>query len=157
MSAVIRLLIDGDACPVKDEAYRVAGRYGLKTLVVANRFMNIPQSPLIERVIVPDGPDVADDWIVEQAGPADIVITSDIPLAVRALDKGASVLRPNGEEIDERSAGMVSAMRDLMQGLRETGAVTTYNAAFGKSDRSRFLSALDTLIVRIRRKAALQR
>ena len=119
--------------------------------------MNIPQSPLIERIIVPDGPDVADDWIAEQAGPADIVITSDIPLAVRALDKGASVLRPNGEEIDERSAGMVSAMRDLMQGLRETGAVTTYNAAFGKSDRSRFLSALDTLIVLIRRKAALQR
>ncbi|KXV38896.1 hypothetical protein AD942_11885 [Gluconobacter japonicus] len=153
----MRLLVDADACPVKDEIYRVAGRYGLQTLVVANRWINIPQSPLIERVVVPEGPDVADDWIAEQAVAFDIVVTNDVPLAVRCLDKSAAVLRPNGEEIDERSVGMVSAMRDLMHNLRETGTVNTYNPSFGKADRSRFLSALDTLIVRLRRKAVLSK
>ncbi|MFT8345498.1 YaiI/YqxD family protein [Gluconobacter oxydans] len=157
MAETTRLLVDADACPVKDEIYRVGARYGLKTIIVANSWMNIPQSPLIERIVVPEGPDVADDWIAEQVTPADIVITNDVPLAVRCLSKQASVLRPNGEEIDDRSVGMVSAMRDLMQGLRETGTVTTYNPSFGKADRSRFLSALDTLIVRLRRKAALAR
>nr|WP_249198148.1 YaiI/YqxD family protein [Gluconobacter kondonii] len=147
-------MVDADACPVKDEIYRVGARYGLKTIIVANSWMNVPQSALIERVVVPEGPDVADDWIAEQVTASDIVITSDIPLAVRCLAKKGSVLRPNGEEIDERSVGMVSAMRDLMQGLRETG-MTTYNPSFSKNDRSRFLSALDTLIVRLRRKAAL--
>ncbi|GBR70037.1 YaiI/YqxD family protein [Gluconobacter kanchanaburiensis] len=155
MTKATRILVDADACPVKDEIYRVGARYGLQAVVVANSWMNIPQSPLIERVIVPEGPDVADDWIAEQATPLDIIVTNDIPLAVRCLAKQASVLRPNGEEIDERSVGMVSAMRDLMQGLRETGAVTTYNPSFGKADRSRFLSALDTLIVRLRRKAGM--
>ncbi|MBS1064666.1 YaiI/YqxD family protein [Gluconobacter kondonii] len=154
MSNTTRLLVDADACPVKDEIYRVGARYGLKTIIVANSWMNVPQSALIERVVVPEGPDVADDWIAEQVTASDIVITSDIPLAVRCLAKKGSVLRPNGEEIDERSVGMVSAMRDLMQGLRETG-MTTYNPSFSKNDRSRFLSALDTLIVRLRRKAAL--
>ncbi|EHH69096.1 YaiI/YqxD family protein [Gluconobacter morbifer] len=155
MTAEVRVLVDADACPVKDEVYRVAGRYGLRTLVVANRWLNVPQSPLIDRVVVPDGMDEADHWIADNSTASDIVVTNDVPLAVRCLEHGTSVLRPNGEEIDERSVGMVSAMRDLMHDLRETGGITTHNPSFGKADRSRFLSTLDTLIVRIRRKAAL--
>ncbi|QDH17312.1 YaiI/YqxD family protein [Swingsia samuiensis] len=148
----MRLFIDADACPVKDEVYRVAGRYGLHTYVVANQWINVPPSPAIERIVVEISPDAADDWIVEQVSDGDIIITNDIPLAVRGLQKNAAILRPNGTEIDHNSVGLVSAMRDLMHDLRETGEMTSRNAAFSKADRSRFLSALDTLIVKQRRK-----
>ena len=93
----IILYIDADACPVKDEAYRVAQRHGLRTFVVANSFMAVPRDPMIERVVVPSGPDVADDWIVERANEAAVVITSDIPLADRCVKAGASVIAPNGK------------------------------------------------------------
>ncbi|HEX4935688.1 MAG TPA: DUF188 domain-containing protein, partial [Gemmatimonadaceae bacterium] len=86
----IRIFIDADACPVKDEAYKVAARHGLKTFVVSNAFMNVPRDPMIERVIVPAGPDVADDWIAERAGPSDVVVTADVPLADRCVKAGAT-------------------------------------------------------------------
>src|SRR5882757_5782319 len=93
----IRIFVDADACPVKPEIYKVAERYGLKVFVVANSFMNVPRSDMIERVIVTQGPDVADDWIVERAGASDIVITADIPLAGRCLRNGATVISPTGK------------------------------------------------------------
>ncbi|GBQ55218.1 YaiI/YqxD family protein [Acidomonas methanolica] len=148
---MIRMFIDSDACPVKDEVYRVAGRYGLHVFVVSNRMIAVPQSPLIERVVVEAGPDVADDWIAERVSDRDIVITSDIPLAARCVEKGAFVIEPKGRLLDRDAIGMALAMRNLMTDLREAGVMTSNGASFGKADRSRFLSALDTLVVRARK------
>lgn len=148
---MIRIFIDSDACPVKDEVYRVAERYSLPVFVVANRMIAIPQSPLIERVVVEAGPDVADDWIAEHVLERDIVITSDIPLAARCVEKGAFVVDPKGRVLDTDAIGMALAMRNLMTDLRETGVMTSNGPAFGKADRSRFLSVLDTLVVRARK------
>ncbi len=120
----IRIFVDADACPVKQEVYRVAERYDLKVFVVANSFMNVPRSDMIERVIVPDGPDVADDWIVERATANDIVITADIPLAGRCVRNGATVIGPTGKPFDDNSIGMALATRDLMTDLRSAGATT---------------------------------
>ena len=110
----IRIFIDADACPVKPETYRVAERYGLKVLVVANSFMAVPRSDMIERVIVSEGADVADDWIVERVTDNDIVITADIPLAGRCVRKGATVIGPTGKPFTEDSIGMALATRDLL-------------------------------------------
>jgi uncharacterized protein YaiI (UPF0178 family) len=151
-SAAIRLFIDADACPVKDEVYKVAQRYGLKTWVVANAFLMVPASPLIERVVVDAGPDVADDWIAEQARPGDIVITNDIPLAGRALKAGAAALAPNGRAFTEDSIGAALSQRTLMEHLRSTGEITGGPKPFDRQDRSRFLGALDEAIQRERRK-----
>ena len=120
----IRIFVDADACPVKSEVYKVAERYGLKVFIVANSFMNVPRSDMIERVIVPDGPDIADNWIAERAGASDIVITADIPLAGRCVRNGASVISPIGKPFDDNSIGMALATRDLMTDLRSAGAVT---------------------------------
>ena len=122
--AAIRIFIDADACPVKPEIYRVAERYGLQVFVVANAFMAVPRSELIERVIVSEGPDVADDWIVERVTARDIVITADIPLAGRCVGKGATVIGPTGKPFTEDSIGMALATRDLLTDLRSAGAVT---------------------------------
>lgn len=143
---MIRIFIDSDACPVKDEVYRVAGRYGLRAFVVSNRMIAVPDSQLIERVVVDAGPDVADDWIAERVADRDIVITTDIPLAARCVEKGAYVLEPKGRVLDGDAIGMALAMRNLMTDLRSAGMMTSGGAAFGKADRSRFLSALDTLV-----------
>ncbi len=151
----IRIFIDADACPVKNEVYRVAERYGLKVFVVANSFMNVPRSDMIERVIVTQGPDIADDWIVERAGETDIVITSDSPLAGRSVKKGASVLSPTGKMFDNDSIGMALATRDLMTDLRSAGAVTRGPPPLTRQDISRFLSALDLAVVRVKRKTGL--
>ena len=148
----ITLYIDADACPVKDEVYKVAARHRMKTFVVANSFMLIPRDPMIERVIVAAGPDAADDWIVERAAPGSIVITADIPLAARAIKAGADVIGPTGKPFTESSIGMALATRNLMQDLRETGAVTGGPRPFGPRDRSTFLSALDLAIVRLKRR-----
>ena len=150
-SGMTRIFIDSDACPVKDEVYRVAGRYGLHTLVVANRMIALPDSPLIERVVVEAGPDVADDWIAERSVENDIVITADIPLAARCVGKGVHVLDPKGRVLDADAIGMALAMRNLMTDLRSAGMMTPGGAAFGKADRSRFLSALDTLVNKARK------
>jgi len=151
----IRIFVDADACPVKNEVYRVAERYGLKVFVVANSFMNVPRSDMIERVIVTQGPDVADDWIVERAGECDIVITADIPLAGRSVKKGVSVLSPTGKMFDNDSIGMALATRDLMTDLRSAGAVTRGPPPLTRQDISRFLSALDLAVTRLKRKFEL--
>ena len=146
------IFIDADACPVKDEVYKVAARYRLKVFVVANSFINTPRDPMIERVLVQSGPDAADDWIVEHAHAAAIVITTDIPLADRSLKAGASVIAPNGKAFTQSSIGMALATRNLMQDLRETGTVTGGPKPFGPRDRSTFLSALGLAVVQLKRK-----
>jgi uncharacterized protein YaiI (UPF0178 family) len=146
-----RIYVDADACPVKDEIYRVAERHGLPVTVVAGNFIRVPQHPLIDRVAAGSGMDAADDWIAERAGRGDIVITSDIPLASRCVKAGAEVLAPNGKPFTEQSIGMTLAVRNLMTDLRETGEVTGGPRAFAPRDRSTFLSALDQAIRRIQR------
>ena len=149
-----RIFIDADACPVRDETYRVALRYGLRTFVVSNSMMAIPDTPLIERVVVTQGMDVADDWIADRAAAHDIVISADIPRAARCVAQGACVLDPRGRILDENAIGMALAVRNLMTDLRDTGAITQGNRGFTRADRSTFLSALDTAVVRARRQAA---
>jgi len=151
----IRIFVDADACPVKPEIYKVAERYGLKVLVVANSFMNVPREPTIERVIVSEGPDVADNWIVERAGQTDIVITADIPLAARCVKNGATVIGPTGKPFDDNSIGMVLATRDFMTGLRSAGVVTRGPPPLSRQDISRFLSALDLAVTMLKRKLNL--
>lgn len=148
---MLDLYIDADACPVKQEIYRVAERYGLDVFVVANDWMRVPDDPRIRLVTVADGLDVADDWIAERAGQGDIAITSDIPLAARCIKNGARALAPNGHPFTEDSIGDVLATRNLMTELRETGEIRTSGRPFGKQDRSRFLQSLDTAIQAIKR------
>ncbi len=146
-----RIFVDADACPVKDEVYRVAARYGVRVFVVSNSMINIPVSPLIERVVVESGPDVADGWIAERAGARDVVVTSDVPLAARCVKAGAAVLAPNGKLFDETTIGLALATRNLMDDLRSAGQVTGGPRPFSVRDRSSFLSALDVAVTRARR------
>jgi uncharacterized protein YaiI (UPF0178 family) len=147
----VALYIDADACPVKDEAVRVAERHGLVIHFVSNAFMRLPEGPLINRRVVPEGPDAADDWIAERAGKGDIVVTADIPLAARCLKAGARVVGPTGKPFTDAGIGMALAMRDLSRHLRETGESAGYNAGFTRQDRSRFLQALEEAVQAIRR------
>jgi len=149
----LEVFVDADACPVKDEVYRVAGRHGLKVHVVANSYMAVPVGPLIERVVVDGGFDAADDWIAARAGPGAIVITADVPLASRCVKAGAAVIAPTGRPFTENSVGMALATRNLLQDLRASGEITGGPKPFSKRDRSAFLSALDETIVRLRRAA----
>ncbi|MFC3712709.1 YaiI/YqxD family protein [Sphingoaurantiacus capsulatus] len=151
MNGAIAILIDGDACPVKEEAYRVARRYGVPVKVVANAYINVPREPLIERVVVDGGFDAADDWIAERSDPLSIVVTADILLADRALKKGAKVIGPTGKPFDAGSIGNAVAQRALMADLRAMGEVSGGPAPFSKTDRSRFLSALDEAVNRLKR------
>jgi uncharacterized protein YaiI (UPF0178 family) len=148
----MRIFIDADACPVKDEVYKVAARYGLKTFVVSNSFIQIPASPMIERMIVDAGPDVADDWIADQAEPGDIVVTNDIPLADRVLKKDAAAIAPNGRTFTADSIGQALAQRSIMEHIRSTGEITGGPRPFERGDRSRFLQALDEAVNREKRK-----
>ena len=148
-----RIFVDADACPVKDEVYKAARRYGLKVFVVAGTFLMAPREPLIERVIVEAGPDAADDWIAEQVGRGDIVVTHDIPLADRSLKAGALVIGPSGRVFTEDSIGQALASRAIGEHLRSVGEVTRGPAPFQAKDRSRFLSALDEAVHRARRLA----
>jgi len=139
------IFVDADACPVKDEAMRVAERLGLVITYVSNGGVRPSRDPMVRIIVVPQGADAADDWIVEQAQANDIVLTADIPLASRAIDKGCHVLGFTGKPFTSASIGMALAMRDLNQHLRETGESKGYNPGFRPADRSAFLSALDTL------------
>jgi uncharacterized protein YaiI (UPF0178 family) len=150
----LRIYIDADACPVKDETYRVAARYGIGVFVVANSPILVPRAPGIERVVVASGPDAADDWIVERAGSGAIVVTADIPLASRCVKVGAEVLAPTGKRFSQDSIGMALATRNLMDHLRETGQATSGPKAFGPRDRSNFLGALDNAVTRLKRAGA---
>lgn len=148
----MEIFVDADACPVKEEALKVAERHGLVIHFVANSWMRLPESPLVRRVVVADGPDAADDWIAGQAGHADITVTADIRLAARCLSAGAHVVSPSGKPFTPSTIGMALAMRDLAQHLRETGESRGFNAEFTRQDRSRFLQALETAVQACKRK-----
>ncbi len=148
MTRNIEIFVDADACPVKEEIKKVAERHGLITTFVANGGLRPSRDPQIRTVIVPSGPDEADDWIVDNIMQNDIAVTADIPLAQRVVAKGALVLKPNGKVFSPDNIGMAVAMRDLKHDLRETGAITTHNPTFSGRDRSQFLSAMDTTVRR---------
>ncbi len=145
------IYVDADACPVKEEIYRVARRYGSKVFVIANSPMRVPQEENFEFVGVSGGFDVADDWIAERARTGDIVITADIPLAGRCLQQGARVLGPTGLEFTEDAIGDALATRALLDMLRQSGDFRGGPSPFARSDRSRFLSKLDELVHVVRR------
>jgi uncharacterized protein len=145
------IYVDADACPVKEEIYRVARRHEAKVYVVSNNPIRVPAEPLIEMVVVKGGFDAADDWIVEQIGGGDVAVTTDIPLAGRCLRKGARVLGPKGYTFTEDSIGEALATRGLLEMLRQSGEHGGGPAPFAKADRSRFLSKLDEVLHAIRR------
>ena len=141
------LYIDADACPVKSEAEHVASRHQVKMYIVSNGGLRPSQNPLVETIIVPDGPDVADMWIAERAGVGDVVLTGDIPLAAKCIEGGAMVLKHNGETLTAANIGNVLAARDLMAELRAADPFRQGGGkSFTKSDRSRFLNALETTL-----------
>ena len=154
MAVVPQILVDADACPVKDEIYRVAWRHEVPVKVVSNSRLRVPEHPLIERVVVSDGFDAADDWIAEAANARSIVVTADILLADRALKAGASVLGPNGKPFTLASIGPAIATRAIMADLR-SGMSDAMGGPppFSKADRSQFLQALDSALVRLKRQA----
>jgi uncharacterized protein YaiI (UPF0178 family) len=145
------IYVDADACPVKDEVYRVAERCRLPVFVVCNAWIRIPQGPLVTLMVVDAGPDVADDWIAERAGAGDIVVTADIPLAERALKAGAQALHPTGRVFTADNIGGALASRAVGEHLRSMGEVTSGPRPFAPADRSRFLQALDAAVVKARR------
>ena len=151
MSGVLRILVDADACPVKDEIYKVAFRLEVPVVIVSNSRMRIPDHPLVSRMIVSDGFDAADDWIAEACDAASVVITADILLADRCLKAGGTVLAHNGKPFTTASIGSAVATRAIMADLRAGGDIIGGPAPFSKTDRSRFLSSLDEVLVRLAR------
>ena len=149
----MNILVDADACPVKDEIYKVAWRHAVPVTIVSNSIIRVPAHPLVERVVVSEGFDAADDWIAERAGAGSICITADILLADRCLKAGAQVIAPNGKPFTTSSIGAAVATRAIMADLR-AGAVGDAIGGpppFSKADRSRFLSALDEALVGLKR------
>jgi uncharacterized protein YaiI (UPF0178 family) len=149
---LLHIYVDADACPVKQEVYRVARRYQLDVTLVANSWMRTPDEPWIALEVVKDGFDAADDWIVDHVEPEDLVITADIPLASRCMQKGSRAIGPTGRPFTEDNIGDAVATRDLLSVLRDAGEITGGPAPLTKRDRSRFLQALDEAIQDIRRK-----
>jgi uncharacterized protein YaiI (UPF0178 family) len=147
----LQIFVDADACPVKEEAAKVAARHGLIIHYVSNSHMRLPIGDNVKRVVVSDGADAADNWIAEQCVIGDIVVTADIPLASRAIKKGAQVISHIGKPFTQDSIGMALAMRDLMSQLRETGEVRGNNPVFTPADRSRFLQGLENIIQALKR------
>jgi len=147
-AASIEIFVDADACPVKDEIYRVASRYALPVSVVANSRLYVPPGLGALLVLVPEGPDAADDWIAQAVRPGDVVVTADVPLAARCLKAGARVLGSNGRPFDEDSIGSALATRDLKADLRGAGVQTGGPPPLSARDRQRFLSKLDELVQR---------
>jgi len=149
---LLHLFVDADACPVKEEVYRVAGRLHLSVTLVANSWMRVPSEEWIRLEVVGAGLDAADDWIAERVRPGDIVVTTDVPLASRCIKEGASVVGPNGRRFTEDNIGDALATRDLLADLRSGGERTGGPAPLGKRERSRFLQQLDEVIQSIRRR-----
>ncbi|WP_319530017.1 YaiI/YqxD family protein [uncultured Cohaesibacter sp.] len=147
----IEILVDADACPVKDEIYKVAERHRVPVTLVANQFMRLPRDIEVSFVKVEDGPDAADDHIVSVAHPAAVVVTADILLAQRCLEKGASVIGTTGKPFTDNSIGSAVAMRNLMADLRDGGEIGGGPPPFSKADRSRFLSSLHETLEKLRR------
>jgi uncharacterized protein YaiI (UPF0178 family) len=148
---LLDIYVDADACPVKQEIYRVAKRYGLKVILVSNSWMRAPESSWLKLIVVDKGEDIVDDWIADQVDTGDLVITGDIPLAWRCLKEGAQVLGNTGRPFTLDNIGNVLSIRDLLHDLREQGMITDGPKPFAKKDRSRFLQELDKMIVQIRR------
>jgi uncharacterized protein YaiI (UPF0178 family) len=148
---MLHIFVDADACPVKPEVYRVAKRYGLGVTLVANRWMRVPNEPLVALEVVSGAQDAADDWIVGHAGPLDIVVTADVLLASRCLKGGARVVGPAGKPFTEDSIGQTVAMRDLLAELRGAGEITGGPPPLRQRDRSLFLQQLDDTIQSVRR------
>ncbi len=148
---MIRILVDADACPVKDEVYRVAERHAAGVAIVSNSHMRVPLVPWVERVVVSDGFDAADDWIAGAADRDSVVVTADILLADRCLKAGATVIAPNGKPFTGASIGSAIATRAIMADLRAGGEQLGGPPPFAKTDRSRFLQSLDTALVRLAR------
>jgi hypothetical protein len=148
------IYIDADACPVKEEVYRVARRVGMDVFVVANSFIRTPPDPRVRFVLVEAGADAADDWIAERAGPGDVVVTNDIPLASRTLEKQAETLSPTAKVFTTDMIGSALATRGLMEHLRSFGEITSGPKPFSTKDRSAFLSALDAAVNRAKKKSA---
>jgi len=151
-NAVVEIYVDADACPVKDEVLRVAARHGLKTRMVSDGGIRPSRAPMVETVIVTQGADAADDWIAEHIAAHDICVTNDIPLAARCLEKGATAVKPTGDEFTPDGIGMALANRELMQTLRETGEITGGPRPFAKADRSRFLDRLEVMVQAAKRR-----
>jgi uncharacterized protein len=151
MSPILRILVDADACPVKDEIYKVAFRHQVGVVIVSNSFLRVPDHPLLERKVVDAGYDAADDWIAGQANSNAIAVTADILLADRCLKAGAAVIAPNGKPFTLDSIGAAIATRAIMADLRAGGDAIGGPPPFSKGDRSRFLSALDAALVRLKR------
>ena len=151
MTVAIQIYVDADACPVKAEVLRVATRHQLAVHMVSNSWMRLDESPLIRRVVVTEGPDVADNWIAERITASDIAITADIPLAARCLKAGAKVVGPTGKPFTEAGIGNALAMRELQSHLRETGESRGFNPMFTPRDRSRLLEALETAVQALKR------
>ena len=150
---MVSIFVDADACPVKDEIERVAMRHGAKVYLVSDGGIRPSQNPLVELIIVDPGTDAADDWIATHIEEADVCVTNDIPLAARCLERGASVLKHNGDGFSEDSIGMALANREILRGLRETGEITGGPRPFGKQDRSRFLDKLETTLQSAKRRS----
>ncbi len=153
---MIKIYIDADGCPVKEEVYRVAERYKIHVILVANKRLNLPQNPLLEMVVVSGGFDAADDWIVENCKANDIIVTADILLADRCVKKSARVLGSKGEEFTEDNIGSAVASRELMQNLRHMGEIRGGPAPMDKKARSQFLSTLDRIIQSLKNAGAFQ-
>ena len=151
MTGTPRILVDADACPVKEEVYKVAFRHQSPVAIVSNAFLRVPRHPLVERVVVGSGFDAADDWIAAKAAPDTVVVTGDILLADRCLKAGAAVVAPNGKPFTSSSIGAAIATRAIMADLRAGGDAIGGPPPFAKADRSRFLSALDEALVRVKR------
>jgi uncharacterized protein YaiI (UPF0178 family) len=149
-SRPLTIYVDADACPVKNEVYRVAERHGIKVIIVSNSPIAVPRDPLIERIMVGARMDEADNWIAGRVNRGDIVITADIPLASRCVKAGAAAIAPDGRAFTDESIGMALATRNLMDSLRSAGEITGGPKSFSPRDRSRFLSALDQAIVRLK-------
>jgi len=152
---MIKIYIDADGCPVKDEVYRVAERYQLTVILVANQYLNLPLNPLLKMIVVKGSFDAADDWIVENCQASDIVITSDILLADRCLKKFARVLGPKGDEFTEDNIGSAVANRELLQNLRHMGEIRGGPAPMDKKARSQFLGNLDRIIQSLKKNGKL--
>ena len=148
---MVEIYVDADGCPVKEEACRVAQRYGLITHIVSNRPIRLPRDENVRAVVVSDGFDAADDWIAERVGSSDVVVTSDLLLAKRCIEQGAKVLGPKGQVHDENSIGGALASRELADQLRQMGVQTGGPSPFAKRDRSAFLSRLDETIQWLKR------
>lgn len=153
MTSTLNIYVDADACPVKAEAVRVASRHDLTITFVSNSWMRLEDHPLVQRVVVGEGADAADDWIAEHVRAFDLVVTADILLAARCLKAGAQCISPTGKPFTEANIGSAVAMRDLQRHLRETGESRGFNAAFTPRDRSRFLEAMEHAVQAAKRAA----